>query len=140
MPKLDPEQNIKAYKRVLDAMDAGLVRACHDCSEGGLAVALSEMAFTGDFGLDVDVALVSVSEQMRDDILLFSESNGRLLIEVPADKTEAFEKILSDSPFSCIGAVKQDKKLSITKDGAPLFEVPLKALIESWKTPLEARR
>jgi phosphoribosylformylglycinamidine synthase len=140
VPKLDPEQNIKAYKRVLDAMDAGLVRACHDCSEGGLAVALSEMAFTGDLGLDVDVALVSVSEQMRDDILLFSESNGRLLIEVPADKTEAFEKILSDSPFSCIGAVKQEKKLSITKDGAPLFEVPLEALIESWKTPLEVRR
>lgn len=140
VPKLDPEQNIKAYKNVLDAMDAGLVRACHDCSEGGLAVALSEMAFTGDLGLDVDVALVSVSEQMRDDILLFSESNGRLLIEVPADKTEAFEKILSDSPFSCIGAVKQEKKLSITKDGAPLFEVPLKPLIESWKTPLEARR
>ena len=129
VPKLDPETNIKTYKRVLDAMDAGLVRACHDCSEGGLAVALSEMAFTGDLGLDVDIALVPVSEQMRDDLLLFSESNGRLLIEVPADKTEEFEKTLEDSPYSCIGAVKQEKKLTVTKDGAKLFEVELDKLI-----------
>jgi len=140
VPKLDPEQNIKTYKRVLEAIDAGLVRACHDCSEGGLAVALSEMAFTGDLGLDVDVSLVLVSGPMRDDLLLFSESNGRLLIEVPADKTEAFEKTLADTPFSCIGAVKQEKKLSVTKDGSPLFEVPLEALIGAWKTPLEAKR
>ena len=140
VPKLDSETNIKTYKRVLDAMDAGLVRACHDCSEGGLAVALSEMAFTGDLGLDVDIALVPVSEQMRDDLLLFSESNGRLLIEVPADKTEEFEKTLEDSPYSCIGAVKQEKKLTVTKDGAKLFEVELDKLIQAWKTPLEARR
>jgi phosphoribosylformylglycinamidine synthase len=140
VPKLDPETNIKAYKRVLDSMDSGFVRACHDCSEGGLAVALSEMAFTGDLGLDVDVALVPVSEQMRDDILLFSESNGRLLVEVPADKTEEFEKTMADSAFSCIGAVKQEKKLSLTKDGEALFDVELEKLIEAWKTPLEARR
>ncbi len=140
VPKLDPETNIAAYNRVLDAMDAGLVRACHDCSEGGLAVALSEMAFTGDLGLHVDIGKVPVSEVMRDDILLFGESNGRLLIEVPAAKTLEFEKIMKDSPFSCIGVVKKEQRLTITKDGEKLLESDLSALIESWKTPLEARR
>ena len=140
VPKLNPELNIAAYNRVLDAMDAGLVRACHDCSEGGLAVALSEMAFTGDLGLDVDIGKVPVSESMRDDILLFSESNGRLLIEVPADKTTEFENTMKNSPLSCIGAVKKETCLTITKDGEKLLESDLSELITAWKTPLEARR
>ncbi len=125
VPKLDPEVNIAVYNRVLGAMDAGLIAACHDCSEGGLAVALSEMAFTGGLGLDVDLGKVPVSEFMRDDYLLFSESNGRLLIEVPADKTGEFEKTMKDSPFSCIGVVKKDPLLTITKEGDPLLELRL---------------
>ena len=140
VPKLDPEVNIAAYNRVLEAMDAGLVRACHDCSEGGLAVALSEMAFTGDLGLDVDIGKVLVSEPMRDDILLFSESNGRLLMEVPADKTTEFENIMKDSPFSCIGVVKNEPHLTVMRDAAELLDCELSALIQAWKTPLEARR
>jgi phosphoribosylformylglycinamidine synthase len=140
VPKLDPEINILSYNRVLDAMDSRLVRACHDCCEGGLAVALSEMAFTGDLGLDVDIGRVLVSESMREDYLLFSESNGRLLIEVPADKTAEFEKTMKDSPYSCIGVVKKDPCLTITKDGVKVLESELSTLSEAWKTPLEAIR
>ncbi|MFH1180380.1 MAG: phosphoribosylformylglycinamidine synthase subunit PurL [Candidatus Bathyarchaeota archaeon] len=140
VPKLDPEVNIAVYNRVLGAMDVGLIAACHDCSEGGLAVALSEMAFTGGLGLDVDLGKVPVSEFMRDDYLLFSESNGRLLIEVPADKTGEFEKAMKDAPFSCVGVVKKDPLLTITKEGDPLLELGLSLLIEAWKKPLEARR
>ncbi|TFH18847.1 phosphoribosylformylglycinamidine synthase subunit PurL [Candidatus Bathyarchaeota archaeon] len=140
VPKLDPEVNIAVYNRVLAAMDAGLIAACHDCSEGGLAVALSEMAFTGGLGLDVDIGKVPVSEFMRDDYLLFSESNGRLLIEIPANKTGEFEKAMKDTPFSCVGVVKKDPLLTVTKEGDPLLELGLSLLIEAWKKPLEARR
>ncbi len=140
VPKLDPEVNIVAYNKVLDAMDSGIVRACHDCSEGGLAVALSEMAFTGGYGLDVDVGRIPVSEFMRDDYLLFSESNGRLLVEVQVDKTDEFEQTMKDSPYSLIGAVKKDPLLTLYKEGDPLLELELSILMEAWKTPLEARR
>jgi phosphoribosylformylglycinamidine synthase len=140
VPKLDAETNMKAYQKLLGAMDEGLVRACHDCSEGGLAVAVAEMAFTGDLGVDMDIAKVPVSERMRDDILLFSESNGRLLIEVPAEKTSDFEKAMEGTAVSCIGAVKPEQKLTVSKDGKPLFEESLEALITAWKTPLEAKR
>jgi phosphoribosylformylglycinamidine synthase II len=140
VPQLSPEVNITAYRRVLDAMDSGLVRACHDCSEGGLAVALSEMAFTGDLGLDVDIGKVLVSEEMRDDVLLYSESNGRLLVEVPCEKTSLFEKIMKNTPISCIGAVKKESTLTITKDGELLIDNQLSTLIKAWKTPLEAER
>ena len=140
VPKVDAETNMKAYQKLLDAMDSGLVRACHDCSEGGLAVAVSEMAFTGDLGVDLDIGKVPVDEKMRDDILLFSESNGRLLIEVSAEKTEAFEKAMEEVAVSCVGAVKSDPKLTVTKDGKPVLEESLVELMKAWKTPLEAQR
>lgn len=140
VPRLDPEINLKAYQRVLDAMDAGLVRACHDCSEGGLAVSLAEMAFTGDLGLDIDLGKVPVSQTMRDDFVLFSESNGRLLIEVSAEKVEEFMKIMADSAYACIGVVKKDRKLTVLKDDSTLFELELDTLIAAWKTPLEVPR
>jgi phosphoribosylformylglycinamidine synthase len=140
VPRVDAETNFKAYTRVLEAMDGDLVRACHDCSEGGLVVAVAEMAFTGDLGLDMDIGKLPVSEPMRDDFALFSESNGRLLLEVPASKTEKFEKVMADSPHACIGAVKRGRRLTVTRDGAALLEADLEALIGAWKTPLEAKR
>jgi phosphoribosylformylglycinamidine synthase II len=140
VPRVDAETNIRAYRRVLEAMDGGLVRACHDCSEGGLAVALAETAFTGDLGLDVDLATLPVSGPMREDYALFSESNGRLLVEVPASMTEEFEALMGDSPHACIGAVKRERRLTVTKDGSLLLEEGLDELIGAWKTPLEARR
>jgi phosphoribosylformylglycinamidine (FGAM) synthase-like enzyme len=140
VPRVDAETNIEAYRRVLEAMDKGLVRACHDCSEGGLAVAVAEMAFTGGLGVDVDIGKVPVSEEMRDDLLLFSESNGRLLVEVPPTATARFTEIMRDSPNACVGAIKADKALTVTKDGEPLFEIGLETLMGTWKTPLEAGR
>jgi phosphoribosylformylglycinamidine synthase len=118
-------------------MDNMLIRACHDCSEGGLAVALSEMAFTGGLGLDIHIGNVPVSENMRNDILLFSESNGRLLLEVPANKTREFESIMDDSIFGRIGVVKNVPDLSITNNGTKVMKVELYRLMDAWKTPLE---
>ncbi len=140
VPRVDAETNIKAYRRILEAMDEGLVRACHDCSEGGLAVAAAEMAFTGDLGVDLDIGRVPVSEEMRADVLLFSESNGRLLVEVPPAATARFTEIMGDTAHACVGAVKEEKTLTVTKDGEPLFETGLETLIGAWKTPLEAGR
>ncbi len=140
VPQVEVERNIEAYRRVLKAMDEGLVRACHDCSEGGLAVAVAEMAFTGGLGVDLDIGKVPVSEAMRDDVLLFSESNGRLLVEVPPAATTRFVETMGDTPHACVGAIKEEKALTVSKDGEPLLEVDLETLIGAWKTPLEVGR
>ncbi len=73
------------YRKLHQAMHAGLVQACHDCSEGGLAVALAEMCLAG--GVGAEVKLMSVPRDpywsySADEAILFSESNGRFLIEV----------------------------------------------------------
>jgi phosphoribosylformylglycinamidine synthase len=136
VPKLEPEKNIKAYARISEAIDRNLVRACHDLSDGGLGVAVAEMAFTGDLGLEVDLSKVPTSEKMRDDFTLYSESNGRLLVEVSEEDHVKFEALMCDSVFARIGTVKEDKTLRVEKNGAVLFKLPLTSLIGAWKTPL----
>jgi phosphoribosylformylglycinamidine synthase len=121
-------------------MDGGIVRTCHDLSDGGLAVSATEMAFTGNLGLEIDLSKVPMSEEMRDDFALFSESNGRLLVEVPEKDCGEFEALMGDSVFARIGSVKEDLTLRIVKNGEPLIELPLTKLIGAWKTPLEDPR
>jgi len=81
-----------------------------------------------------------MSEEMRDDFALYSESNGRLLVEVPEKDCEEFEALMGDSVFARIGSVKEEKTLRVTKNGETLLELPLVKLIGAWKTPLEDPR
>jgi phosphoribosylformylglycinamidine synthase len=141
VPKLEPEKNIEAYRRIGEAMDSGYVRACHDLSEGGLGVAVAEMAFTGGLGLDVDISVVPAPQGgLRDDFLLFSESNGRLLVEVQVKHAKGFEDAMGDSVFARVGGVREERILTIRKGTEVLFEIPLCDLMGAWKTPLEAAR
>jgi phosphoribosylformylglycinamidine synthase len=140
VPKLEPEKNIAAYRRLNEAMDSGHVRACHDLSEGGLGVSAAEMAFTGDLGLDLDLSTVPTSEAMGDDFVVFSESNGRLLVEVPPSHQKAFEAVMEGSTFAKVGIVTTEGRLTIRKAGETLMDLTLEELIGAWKTPLEAPR
>ncbi|MCE9634138.1 MAG: phosphoribosylformylglycinamidine synthase subunit PurL [Planctomycetes bacterium] len=92
------------------AISEGLVRACHDLSEGGVAVALAEMAFAG--GLAADVSLVHAPYEdgpdaigVRDDALLFSESPSRFLCEVRESDLPALRAALRGVPHAPIGRV-----------------------------------
>ena len=138
VPRLRPSETIKAYRRLLEAMDRGLVKACHDLSEGGLAVAAAEMAFTGWLGLEIDLDAVPAEGVMRPDQLLFSESNGRLLVEVVEGCESEFEDLMADSPNARIGRVIDEENLIILSGGEALMNLSLKELIEAWKTPLGA--
>jgi phosphoribosylformylglycinamidine synthase len=140
VPKLAPEKTIILYRNLLKAIDSGLVRACHDCSEGGLGVALAEMAFTGNLGAELNLKRVPVTKEMRADFILFSESNGRLLVEVEENKAADFEAKMGKSDFACIGRVKPEKRLHIINGKVPLIDLELDELISAWKLPLEAPR
>ncbi len=140
VPKLEPEKNIEAYRRLNEAMDSWYVHACHDLSDGGLGVAAAEVAFTGDLGLDLDLSSVPTLGDLRDDFLLFSESNGRLLVEVTEEHCTAFEALMGGTIFTKVGVVKEEKTLTIRRAGEVLVDLPLGELIAAWKTPLEAAR
>jgi phosphoribosylformylglycinamidine synthase len=90
------------------AIDSGLVRACHDLSEGGLAVAAAEMAFAGGLGLDL-----TLPGNLAAAVALFSESPSRFLAEVHPDRAAAFEQTLHGFPLTRIGTVTTDPTLVV---------------------------
>ena len=137
-PKVDPQAAKTTFAAIHAAIDAGLVRACHDLSEGGLAAALAEMCFAGGLGADVDLAGVPHADDAGETVaLLFAESNTRFVCEVSPDSAEAFEKILSGVPCGRIGSVAGDGKLTITaSEGKPVVDAPIAELKEAWQAPL----
>ena len=105
-PAPDPDAP-ETYRHLHAAMRAGLVIACHDVSEGGLAVSLAEMCIAGRLGARVDAL-------PHDDLTtaLFSESSGRLVVEVRPRSVDAFMKIMGRSA-AALGEVTADGELSI---------------------------
>ena len=117
-------------------MTAGLVRACHDCSEGGIGVALAEMAFAGDVGVKVALAAIPSDKGMREDSILFSESNSRFIVEVEQESAAAFEDAVKDLPFAWIGETATGSRLVVNGPAGALVDEHLSDLKEAWKRPL----
>lgn len=141
VPRLRVETALATYRALRDARAQGCVRSAHDCSEGGLAVALAEMAFAGGLGATVSLnaGLQAKGESLNDQALLFSESNSRLVIEVPADKAAAFESCFGKAGVSCtkLGEVTTAARLTIAgQSGETLIDEDIEALRASWKGTL----
>ncbi len=138
VPKVGIKEARETLKTIVKAIDAGYVRACHDLSEGGLAVAAAEMAFTGGYGIDIHLSGVSRSRDMeRDDYILFSESNSRFLVEVPGGSKDDFEASMGRTASSLIGRVKKDETFSIYGlNGEMILDASLGELRGAWKRTL----
>ncbi len=105
-PAVSPATTKIAIEGLLSSMARGDVAACHDLSHGGLAVAASEMAIGGDMGVSINLASL---ERLRLDVLLFSESHGRWLVEVHQGREHAFERALRASRPRRIGIAGGDQ-------------------------------
>jgi phosphoribosylformylglycinamidine synthase len=134
VPTVDPAMARATFAAVHAVIDAGLVAACHDLSEGGVAVAVAEMAFAG--GLGVDVQLNSTAgERLPPAAWLFSESNTRLLCEVSPADADAFEARFAGVPLAKIGMVAGEPRVRVAC-GSASIDADLATLKESWKRPL----
>ncbi|MDJ0664193.1 MAG: phosphoribosylformylglycinamidine synthase subunit PurL [Acidimicrobiia bacterium] len=101
------------YRALHHSIRNGLVRSCHDVSEGGVAVALAEMAIGGRVGVYVDLSTAPRQGEPSPTGMLFGESLGRLLVEVdPADES-AFETAMQGHPVAAIGITTADKRIEI---------------------------
>jgi phosphoribosylformylglycinamidine (FGAM) synthase-like enzyme len=100
VPKVRPSQAKRNFRAVTRAIDLGLVSACHDLSEGGLAVAAAEMAFSGGLGWSLDLRRVPGYNLNRDDFILFSESNSRFLVEVSEKCEKDFETVMKGTVYA----------------------------------------
>jgi phosphoribosylformylglycinamidine (FGAM) synthase-like enzyme len=124
-----PDNPLLRYRRLHQAIRQGLVQSAHDCSEGGLAVALAEMALAGRLGAEVTLptaAGLSAGEY------LFSESNGRLLLEVAPQDAPAFEQALSGVAIALLGRVADNHRLRVVQGGAALLDLTVDELVKAW--------
>jgi phosphoribosylformylglycinamidine synthase len=139
VPKLDLETAPIIARKIAAAIAEGLVVSCHDCSEGGLAVALAEMAFAGGLGIEADVrGLPRSKDCCRVDAQLFSESNSRYVVEVKPEKYDAFAKLMLNLPFGQIGKVTGEKALIVkAEDGKTVIESEIDSLKQAWQKPFD---
>jgi phosphoribosylformylglycinamidine synthase len=115
------------------ALRSGLARACHDLSEGGLAVALAEMAFAGGLGATIDTNMVALAPlpEGYDELStrLYSESCSRFLVEVRPEDTQAFETQMAGHDTARIGTVSTKPRLQVRgADGDLVIDLDLESL------------
>jgi len=141
VPRVDVPQARRLYAAVHQAICASLVRSCHDLSEGGLAVAAAEMALAGGHGAEIYLDALpcdGVGAEHAAIVRLYSESNSRLLCEVPAPAADAFESLLADVRCAKIGSAVASPQLRVfaTRNAQPLIDIPLDTLESAWRSPL----
>ncbi|MDR0791577.1 MAG: phosphoribosylformylglycinamidine synthase subunit PurL [Methanomassiliicoccaceae archaeon] len=126
VPDVDPENLKKLMDRMLKAMDAGLVMSCHDCSDGGFAVAMAEMCIAGNIGADIDLSSIGGSDMVK----MYSESNTRWIAEVSKTDEDAFRKMLGKN------AVRIGKTGGSRMTVKNIADLAVKDMKAAWKAPL----
>ncbi len=116
------------------AIQAGLIRACHDCSEGGLAVALAEMCIAGQLGVSIRLAGVPCPvDQPADDRLLFSETTSRFIIEITPDDLDQLDDIFAGIPHAVIGQITKEAALDIQGTDRTIIQTSVSAMEHAWR-------
>ncbi len=138
VPQTDCTKNYELYKVYYEkALTQGLVLSAHDLSEGGLAVAAAEMAFSGIGGMKIDLdALPTVNGWQNNAVPCFSESTGRFLVEVDEDMAAEFEAAMAGFPCARIGSATTDGQLTITAKGSTVLQAEIAELKSIWKNGL----
>jgi phosphoribosylformylglycinamidine synthase len=142
VPQVDPALGPRVFRALHQEIRRGRVRSCHDLSEGGLAVALAEMALAGELGAKVGLRDIAREGDAESDIvLLFSESPTRFVLEVRPEDCDSLERDLGDLPLGRLGEVVQGPdsgpRLTIQGlDGTIVVDAAVDALKTAWQAPL----
>jgi phosphoribosylformylglycinamidine synthase len=133
VPGVDMKTLKNKMNFLLDMMDKKLIRSCHDLSNGGLAVAISEMLIAGDLGAKINLSNIPDVDS-RTDFKLFSESNGRWLVEIKPEDAFGFEKMAgyAGADIAEIGMVTGNKFLEIYDRDRKLIDVEIEKLRQSF--------
>jgi phosphoribosylformylglycinamidine synthase II len=137
VPPVDLETNFRVMKALQAAIEAGLVRACHDLSEGGLCVAAAEMAFAGGLGVELDLAAVVTDGDVAEPAKLFAESAGRFLVEVAPDSRQAFLEIMRGCPAGELGSVTDTGRIVIRGEAGAVIDLPIDEAKAAWQSTFD---
>jgi len=135
VPVIRPGETRVLLKKLHAAIRRGLVASCHDCSEGGLFVAISEMVVGGGWGAEVHLDGIA-REECQPAVLLFSESQGRFVVEVEESAREPFERLMRGAECVLLGRVVPEPVLRVWHRGTAVLEISRKELDEAWREAL----
>jgi phosphoribosylformylglycinamidine synthase len=154
VPTVDIERALGVLEATSRAVGNGLLRSAHALGKGGLGVGLAKVAFASELGLDVDLGAVPATNVccldgecedvphapvIRDDALLFSESNSRYVVTIAPEDKAAFEGAMADVPCACVGEVVAEPRMHIIgQDGSDLIDADVLELKSQWKATLDA--
>ena len=136
VPQVEAVSAARRYRTLHTAIRRGLVTACHDCSDGGLAVALAEMAIGGRLGADLDCDAAPGATRLSDLELLYSESQSRLVVTVSPENQAAFETLFAGQPVGRLGAVTEAPALLLRRGQTRLCQEPAEELAQAFKATL----
>ncbi len=136
VPQVDLATNLRVMRALQAAIAAGAVRACHDLSEGGLAVAATEMAFSGGCGIEIELPAVPGDASTAAE-RLFAEDAGRFLVEVAPAHYDAFVRAVRDCPFGEIGRVTDTRRAVFREGAKTVAALPLDAARAAWQSTFQ---
>ena len=138
VPEIDTTRNLAMYRALTGAMQKELVASAHDCSDGGLAVAISECCFGSDSGARVDISPIMYDcNQIEPWGAMFGESLGRILVSVKPENSEAFENLMTDHACYFLGVVEEGDTISVNNGDTTLMSTSMSGLRKAWKETLD---
>jgi len=137
VPKVDANLNKKVYKAMYEAIQNGFINSAHDCSDGGFAVSIAEMAFAGGFGCNISIDKIPTNVKLSVAEILFSESAGRIIFTANKKYEKDIENIFKDLPFAKIGIVTEEKNLIISYKNQEIIREDIFNLKEYWQKTLK---
>ena len=138
VPEIDTTRNLAMYRALTGAMQKELVASAHDCSDGGLAVAISECCFGSDSGARIDVfPIMSDCNQIEPWGAMFGESLGRILVSVKPENSEAFENSMTGHACYFLGVVEEGDTILVTNGDTTLISTSMSSLRKAWKETLD---
>ncbi|CAK26906.1 Phosphoribosylformylglycinamidine (FGAM) synthase, synthetase domain [Synechococcus sp. RCC307] len=135
-PHTDLALEQQVQKAVRSGIRAGQITAAHDVSDGGLLVAVAEMAIAAGCGVQLSVPSAGRLER-----LLFAEGGARVVVSVPEDSWPALQAALQQAgcPLQALGRVQADPQLQLRVGDRDLLDVAIDALAHAHQQGLPRR-
>ncbi len=131
VPKVDWKSNKKIYEVLERVIDKELISSAISVNSGGLAIALAKASIGGMVGSDISIKNIKGNANTVNS-KLFSESQGRIIVSVPAKNKSAFEKMVKNISYTQIGKVTKDNKFIITDGKNKVINTDIKKLSANY--------
>lgn len=112
VPIVNTSQNIQVYRVIEHAISQDLLASSQSVHRGGLAVALAKTALGGMHGMSISLQGL-LEEVENDDIALFSESAGRVIVTVNPERRDTFESLCTNIPYHWLGSITKDSQFIV---------------------------